>query len=189
MWVFICNFDTQKERSFFVDGFFVTKRPRSFGCEEAGELFGWGQSRYCSRISMSLVRSTAFTLPSPSTSPFRPLMLKGMVAVSESMKPSFLAYTLTADLTKISGNPFAYWDSRKIRAIRLAGCLDGFEPSTFGTTIRHSNQLNYRHHFGFAGAKVYKFFQTAKHFGVFFCKKVIPSGFEPETHSLEGFTL
>ena len=66
------------------------------------------------------------------------------------------------------------------------GCLDGFEPSTFGTTIRHSNQLNYRHHFGFAGAKVYKFFQTAKHFGVFFCKKVIPSGFEPETHSLEG---
>ena len=29
---------------------------------------------------------------------------------------------------------------------RLCGWKKGFEPSTFGTTIRHSNQLSYIHH-------------------------------------------
>jgi hypothetical protein len=43
LWVFICNFDTQKERSFFVDGFFATKRPRSFGCEDAGGIVRLGR--------------------------------------------------------------------------------------------------------------------------------------------------
>lgn len=33
------------------------------------------------------------------------------------------------------------------------GWLMGFEPTTSGTTIRRSNQLNYSHHV-FAGAKV-----------------------------------
>ncbi len=28
----------------------------------------------------------------------------------------------------------------------LEGCQVGLEPTTFGTTIRHSNQLNYWHH-------------------------------------------
>ena len=39
-----------------------------------------------------------------------------------------------------------------------AGCRVGFEPTTFGTTIRHSNQLNYWHHL-ICAAKLGIFFE------------------------------
>ena len=32
------------------------------------------------------------------------------------------------------------------RAVLKLGWVEGFEPSTSGATIRHSNQLNYTHH-------------------------------------------
>ena len=46
------------------------------------------------------------------------------------------------------------WRNKKAAAVREAaaflllipGCQVGLEPTTFGTTIRHSNQLNYWHH-------------------------------------------
>ncbi len=35
-----------------------------------------------------------------------------------------------------------------ISLLRFFGWKMGFEPTTFGTTIRHSNQLSYIHHIG-----------------------------------------
>ena len=45
----------------------------------------------------------------------------------------------------------------------------GFEPTTFGTTIRHSNRLSYIHHLyplRISGAKVIHFFAMSKFFGL-----------------------
>ena len=51
------------------------------------------------------------------------------------------------------------------------GCPVGFEPTTFGTTIRRSNQLNYGHHFSKALQRYEQFlnFQAFQH--TFFSKK------------------
>ena len=51
----------------------------------------------------------------------------------------------------------------------LFGWKMGFEPTTFGTTIRHSNRLSYIHHLyplRISGAKVIHFFAMSKFFGL-----------------------
>ena len=47
------------------------------------------------------------------------------------------------------------------------GCPVGFEPTTFGTTIRRSNQLNYGHHFSKALQR-YELFFILQAFGRIF---------------------
>ena len=51
---------------------------------------------------------------------------------------------------------------------KIKGWVEGFEPSTFGTTIRRANQLCHTHH------SVNKSYIMC------------PKGFEPPTHGLEG---
>ncbi len=54
------------------------------------------------------------------------------------------------------------------KAFFLSGSLMGFEPTTFGTTIRRSNQLSYKLHFG--AAKIYASYLISKKTGkTLFC--------------------